>query len=149
MPSLVEISKVTLEKKIALFRYHIPFGKGGSYIWIFVTQGSYFVLSLLEICPVFLEKIFYILFLLTLSLLSPLAKGRGPSIGEIWYPFTQGCFVPNLVEKGAVVPEDGEEEENVYDYDDGQRNIVISKLTWAIGSIELIVHLYWILLIFP
>ena len=25
----------------------------------------------------------------------------------------------SLVENGALVPEDGEEEENVYDYDDG------------------------------
>ena len=101
VPSLVEISQVLLEKKIALYRYHIPFGKGGPFIWIFVTQG-YFVLGLLEIGPVFLEKIFYILFLLTLSLLSPLAKGCGPSIGEIWYPFTQGCFVTSLVEKWRI-----------------------------------------------
>ena len=30
VPSLVEISQVLLEKKIALFRYHILFGKGGA-----------------------------------------------------------------------------------------------------------------------
>ena len=46
------------------------------------------------------------------------------------------------------IPEDGEEE-NVYDYDDGQRNTVIRKLTWAFGSGELIMHLYCIVLIFP
>ena len=37
--------------------------------------------------------------------------------------------MPSLVENGALVPENGEEEEKVYDYDDGQRNIVIRKLT--------------------
>ena len=30
-------------------------------------------------------------------------KGRGPSFEQIWIPFTQGCFVPSLVEIGPVV----------------------------------------------
>ena len=37
------------------------------------------------------------------SLLSPLEKGRGPSFEQIWFPITQGCFVPSLVEIGPVV----------------------------------------------
>ena len=52
----------------------------------------------------------------------------GHSIGETWFPFTQGCFVLSLVENGALVPEDGEEEENVYDYDDG--------ILWSESSLE-------------
>ena len=38
-------------------------------------------------------------------LLSPLWKGRGPSCEQSWIPFTQGCFVPSLVEIGSVVLE--------------------------------------------
>ena len=30
-------------------------------------------------------------------------KGRGPSFEQIWIPFTQGCFVPSLVENGPLV----------------------------------------------
>ena len=34
----------------------------------------------------------------TISLLSSLGKGHGPSFEQIWIPSTQGCFVPSLVE---------------------------------------------------
>ena len=37
------------------------------------------------------------------SLLSPLGKGHGPSFEQTWFPITQGCFVPSLVEIGSVV----------------------------------------------
>ena len=39
------------------------------------------------------------------SLLSPFGKGQGPSFEQTWIPFTQGCFVPSLVEIGSVVLE--------------------------------------------
>ena len=38
-------------------------------------------------------------------LLSPLRKGCGPSFDLIWIPFTQGCFLPSLVEIDPVVLE--------------------------------------------
>ena len=45
------------------------------------------------------------LFLLFLNYL-PLEKGGGgPSFEQTWIPFTQGCFVPTLVEIGPVVLE--------------------------------------------
>ena len=37
-------------------------------------------------------------------IISPL-KRRGLSFEQNWIPFTQGCFVPNLVETGSVVLE--------------------------------------------
>ena len=39
----------------------------------------------------------------TITLLSPLGKGLGPSFEQTWIPITQGCFVPTLVEIGPVV----------------------------------------------
>ena len=36
----------------------------------------------------------------------PLKKERGPSFEQTWIPFTQGCFVPSLVEIGPVVQEE-------------------------------------------
>ena len=41
----------------------------------------------------------------SISLLSPLLKGRGPSFGQTWIPFTQGCFVPSFVEISLVILE--------------------------------------------
>ena len=37
------------------------------------------------------------------SLLSPLGKGKEPSFEQTWIPFTQGCFVPSLVEIDRVI----------------------------------------------
>ena len=39
-------------------------------------------------------------YIFAISLLSPIRKVRGPSFEETCIPFTQGCFVPNLVEIG-------------------------------------------------
>ena len=36
-------------------------------------------------------------------LISPLENGRFPSFEQTWILFTQGCFVPSLVEIGLVV----------------------------------------------
>ena len=41
----------------------------------------------------------------SISLLSPLGKGRGPSFEQTWITITQECFVPSLVEIGPVVLE--------------------------------------------
>ena len=44
-------------------------------------------------------------FFFAISQLSPLGKRRGASFRQTWIPFTQGCFVPSLVEIGSVVLE--------------------------------------------
>ena len=38
---------------------------------------------------------------------SPLLKGHGPSFEQTYIPFTQGCFVPSLVEITSGSGEDG------------------------------------------
>ena len=60
-------------------------------------------------------------YIFTLLLLSPRGKRRGPSFEKIWIPFTQGCFVPSLVEIGPVVLEKKKKMGKVYDNADGQR----------------------------
>ena len=50
-----------------------------------------------------------------ISWLSPGGKGRGPSFGQTWIIFTQGCFVPSLVENGRVVLEKKVKMWKVYD----------------------------------
>ena len=64
------------------------------------------------------------------------------SFEETWIPFTQGCFVPSLVEIGPVVLEKKMKMWKVYENDDGQRRRTTDKfwsekLTWAFGSGEL------------
>ena len=59
-----------------------------------------------EIGPVVLEKKilkFRHCIFRYLVIISPLGKGRGPLFEQTWAPFTQGCFVPSLVEIGPVV----------------------------------------------
>ena len=84
--------------------------------WIPFTQG-WFVRSLVEIDPVVLGKeIFLILSLyFRYFLIISLGKGRGPSFEQTWIPFTQGCFVPSLVEIGSMVLEKKMKIWNVYD----------------------------------
>jgi hypothetical protein len=74
--------------------------------WIPSPQ-KWFVPSLVEICPVVLEKkiLKYFLYIFTLLLLSPLREGRRPSYEQTWIPSPQGWFVPSLVETGPVVLE--------------------------------------------
>ena len=74
--------------------------------WVPFTKLC-FVPSLVEIDPMVLqEKIFRFRHcIFALLLLSPLGKGRGSTIEKIWIHFTQGCFVPSLVEIDPVVPE--------------------------------------------
>ena len=59
-------------------------GRGSSFeqTWIPITQGC-LVLSLIEIGPVVLKKIFKVCqCIFAISLLSPLGKGRGPSFEQ-------------------------------------------------------------------
>ena len=83
--------------------------------------------------------------------LSPLGKERGPSFEQTWISFTQGCFVPSLVEIGLVVLEKwtGVVLEKkmkmwkVYRRTDGRTDRQTTddrwseKLTWALSSGEL------------
>ena len=55
-----------------------------------------------------------------LFLLSSLEKGRGPSFEQTWIPFTQGYFVPSLVEIDPVVLEKKMKMWKVYRQTDGQ-----------------------------
>ena len=41
-------------------------------------------------------------YIFAIFLLSPLGEGHGTSFEQTWFPFTQGCFVPSLVEIGHV-----------------------------------------------
>ena len=95
MPSLVEIGSVVLEKKIFEFHQCIfailllsPRGEGWGPSFeqtrIPFTQG-YFVLSLIKIGPVVLEKKIFksCQFTFINSRLSPLWEGRGPSFEQI------------------------------------------------------------------
>ena len=42
-------------------------------------------------------------FIFSISLLSPLGKGRGSSLGKTWILFTQRCFMPSLVKIDSVI----------------------------------------------
>ena len=62
--------------------------------------------SLAEISSLILEEIFKLRpGILAISFLSHLGKRRGPSFKQNWTPFTQGYFVPSLVEIGQIVLE--------------------------------------------
>ena len=90
-----------------LFCNYHPLGKGPSFKQTVIpfTQGC-FMLSLVEIGPVILEKILkFRQCIFTISSSSPLRKGRGPIFEQTWIPFTQECIVPSLVEIGQVVLE--------------------------------------------
>ena len=77
-----------------LFRNYLPLEKGGA---------------------LHLKNSLHPRMLCAISLLSPLGKGLGPSFEETWIPFTQGCFVPSLVEIGPVVLEKKMKMWKVYD----------------------------------
>ena len=65
------------------FGLNWPSGSEKEYLWISPKYFHYFIISLL----------------------SSLGKGRGPSFEQTWISFTQGCFVPSLVEIGPVLLE--------------------------------------------
>ena len=56
-----------------------------------------------------------------------------------WVPFTQGCFVPSLVEIGPLVFEKKMKMWNVYKHTTDNRRT--EKLTWVFSSEELIKYI--------
>ena len=79
-------------------------------VWPFIWKNlnplyprMLYVPSLVEICPVGLEKMtFKFHQCIPISFLSLLVKKGDPSFKPTWCPFTQGCFEPYLVEIGSV-----------------------------------------------
>ena len=84
--------------------------------WIPFTQEC-FEPRLIEISSVVLEKNLwkFCQCIFTISLLSPLGKGWGPSFEQTWIPFTHGCFVPSFVEIGPAILEKKMKMRKVYD----------------------------------
>ena len=74
--------------------------------WFPFTQEC-FVPSFVEVGSGVLEKKILQSFqrIFTISQLSPLWEGLDPSFEQTWIPFTQGYFVPGLVEIGQMVRE--------------------------------------------
>ena len=70
-----------------------------------------------------------------LLLLSPLGKGRGPSLEHTWTPFTQGWIVPSLVEICPVIVEKKKKMWKVYNNNDDNGQRIICGQTF--GSDEL------------
>ena len=90
-----------------------PWKRGGPFIWTNLNPFYPRMLSLIEIGPAVLEKKIFLIssmYFHYFVIISPW-KRAGPSFEQTWIPFTQGCFVPSLVEIGPVVLET--EDENV------------------------------------
>ena len=108
---------MALEKKFFKFRQHIftiswlsPLGKGQGLHLNKVESPSprdTFCQVWLKLAQEFWRRRFLkvVNFFFIIFQLSPLWEGRGPSFEQTWIPFTQGYFVPNLVEIGPVVLE--------------------------------------------
>ena len=125
----------------SLFLSYLPLEKSGPFIWTNLNP-----LHLSMLCAKFdwnwpsgfgedfLNLSMYFCYIV---IISPW-KGWTLSYEQTWIPFTQGCFVPSLVEIGPVVLEKKMKMWKVYDNndydDDGQRTILIRK---AFGSCEL------------
>ena len=66
----------------------------GPFIWTNFKQLH----PRMQLSPVVLEEIFKChQYIFTLSLISPLIRGCGPSLEQIWVPFTKVCFITNWV----------------------------------------------------
>ena len=115
MPSLVEIGPVLLEKKIlkfcqciSLFRNYLPLEKGGALHLNKLVSPSPKDAS----CQVWLKlalwfwwgRFFNFVYVFSqFRNYLPFGKGRDPSFEKTWIPFTEGCFVPSLVEIDPVL----------------------------------------------
>ena len=75
-----------------------------------------------------------------MSLLSLLKKKNGPTFEQTWSPFTQGCFVPNLVE--IFFSGSGEEDEKVKNHSKTKDKRQSENLTWAFNLGELKSYIY-------
>ena len=74
-----------------LFHHYLPLEKDGPFYYLI----EWVVLKIFKLVNVFFA----------ISKLSPLGKRRDHSFEQTWISFTQGCFVPCLVEIGPVVLE--------------------------------------------
>ena len=103
----------------AKLSWHWPSGSGEEDFTILLMYRHYFVIISLE-------------------------KGH-----DHWIPFTQGCFVPSLVEIGPVVLEKKMKMRKVYRQMDEQMdrqmkdNRQSKKLTWVFSSGNLIIEVIW------
>ena len=119
-----------------------PLGKGQGPSpeknWIRIIQRC-FVPTLVEIGPMVLEKkIFKSRWcIFAISLLFPLGNWQGMSIEQIWIPFTQVFFVPNLVEIGPVVMKQTKMRKVLRRLQRTINKLWSEKLTWAFSSCEL------------
>ena len=130
VPKLGEIGSVVLEKKIfytssMYFRYfcnNLPLEKGGVLHLNKLESPS----PKDVLCQVWLKlaqwfwRWRFCQCIFAISQLSPFAKGRGPSTEQTWIPFTQGWFVPSLVEIGPLVLKKKMDMWKVYRRTDGQ-----------------------------
>ena len=62
---------------------------------------------------------------------TPFGKGHGPSFEQIWIPYTQGCFVPSLVEIGQMVLENMKMGKVYRRTTGNQKSSLSLKLRWA------------------
>ena len=92
------------------------------------------MLCLVEIAQWFLRERYFIF---VISLLSPSRKRCGPLFQETWVPFTQGCFVPSIVEIGPVILEKMKMWKVYRQRDRRTDDKRSEKLTWAVSSDEL------------
>ena len=72
-------------------------------------------------------------FIFTISKLSPLGKGKGPSFEQIWIHFTLGWFVLSLVEIGPVDLEKKMKMWKKFTTTKTMDKFWSEKLTWAFG----------------
>ena len=109
-----------------------PWKMAGPFIWKNLnpfTQGCCLPL-LVDVNPVVLKKKnLFRQCVCTISLLSPFWKGRNSSTEQTWIPFTQGRFVPSVVEIGPVVLEKKMQMWTFYRQMDGRRTTA-----WAFSS---------------
>jgi hypothetical protein len=117
-PRLIEIGLLVLEKKI-FFQYRHnyvnlvfpivtpldPHRPWCEQFWIYIISES-FPVNMTYSGSAVLKKTFkwpHPIF--TFFRLSPLWKGPGPLFEQFWIPFTQGWFMPSLIEIGLLVLE--------------------------------------------
>jgi hypothetical protein len=103
MPSLIEIGLLVLEKKIfSIVAPPDPRGPWCEQFWIYVISESFHV-NMTYSGSVVLEKIFnWSHPIFALLRLSPLWRGPGPLFEKFGIPFTQGWFMPSLIEIGLL-----------------------------------------------
>ena len=111
VPSFVEICPVVLKKIFLcpLFRYYLCMEKGGALHLNNIESPSQKdnLAKLVYIAQWFWRRRFFKMchWFFFQNRYFPLWKGRRPSFEQTWIPFTQGHFVPSLVEICPLVQE--------------------------------------------